>query len=91
MSGILWCDLGGHPFSANDPDREFFMKGSTTATGERERLDVCGVCVAKGSGNIALALTVGGSAARSTHPARSRVRDEGGNYVDAPTTERDSD
>ncbi len=43
MSGIRWCDAGGHPFSEND-------KGATQYTNtkvsndRREVLDICGEC-----------------------------------------------
>jgi hypothetical protein len=40
MSEIRWCDIGGHPFSLLDPDRQAYSK--VNADGEREWIDVCG-------------------------------------------------
>ena len=46
MSQIRWCDAGGHPFSANDPERQEFAS-TVEVNGQRQRLDICGPCVKK--------------------------------------------
>src|SRR5215469_10549672 len=50
MSEILWCDLGDHQFSANDPKRSVQVEDITyeaKQNGERpKRYDMCGPCQA---------------------------------------------
>lgn len=47
MSEIKWCDVGGHAFSVNDPERKSYADTTRRPQdGEsRERLDICGPCV----------------------------------------------
>lgn len=49
MSDIKWCDVGGHAFSVNDPDRQSYANTTHRPQdgGDRERLDICGPCVKK--------------------------------------------
>lgn len=44
MSDIIWCDVGGHPFSAADPERDFWTKpGNEYGQNQLQpRMDVCG-------------------------------------------------
>lgn len=44
MSDIVWCDVGGHAFSANDPEREFYTApGNEYGQNQKQkRIDVCG-------------------------------------------------
>lgn len=50
MSQALWCDKGGHAFSAKDPDREHYTSTKSITEGQRvtqvtAELDICGRCV----------------------------------------------
>lgn len=43
MSDIVWCDIGGHPFSAAEPGRKFWTE-SGNEYGQNQsqaRLDAC--------------------------------------------------
>src|SRR5215472_3706905 len=43
MSDIVWCDIGGHPFSAADPGRQFWtVAGNEYGQDQsKARLDAC--------------------------------------------------
>lgn len=57
MSDIKWCDVGGHAFSTNDPDRKSYVEGDTYDGGLKQRIDICGPCVRKGDGLRTLSIT----------------------------------
>lgn len=44
MSDIVWCDIGGHPFSAAEPGRKFWTEvGNEYGQDQsRARIDACG-------------------------------------------------
>lgn len=44
MSDVVWCDPGGHLFSANDPERDFYTTpGNEYGTNQKQkRIDICG-------------------------------------------------
>lgn len=49
MSQALWCDKGGHAFSAKDPDREHYTSTRNVTNGNittqmTAELDICGPC-----------------------------------------------
>lgn len=50
MSEILWCDLGNHQFSANDPDRTVQVEDLSYVQKQEgaraKRYDMCGPCKA---------------------------------------------
>lgn len=49
MSQALWCDKGGHAFSAKDPDKEHYTSTRSVPNGNlvqqvTAELDICGPC-----------------------------------------------
>lgn len=52
MSQAIWCDQGGHAFSAKDPDREHYTSSRQVKEGNivqqvTAELDICGECKQK--------------------------------------------
>lgn len=52
MSGIKWCDAGGHPFSANDSEAIEYAETKVDEHGQRKRIDVCGPCNSNNTLNL---------------------------------------
>jgi hypothetical protein len=50
LSAAMWCDIGQHAYSANDPKAEMWTKKVRDDEGRwvERMLDVCGQCVATG-------------------------------------------
>jgi hypothetical protein len=49
MSQAIWCDKGGHAFSAKDPDKEHYTSTRSVPNGNvvqqvTAELDICGPC-----------------------------------------------